>query len=71
MLIDALNKASAADFDKTYVDQQVMVHQDALMLMTAYSMSGDTPQLKDAAGMIAPVVQMHLDKIMSIQASLK
>ena len=70
-LIDALNKASDADFDKTYVDQQVKAHQDALMLMTSYSMSGDTPALKDAAGMITPVVQMHLDKIMSIQASLK
>jgi putative membrane protein len=71
MLIDALNKAASADFDRTYVSQQVMAHQDALMLMTAYSMSGDTPQLKDAAGMIVPVVQMHLDKIMSLQSALK
>lgn len=69
-MIEALNKASDADFDKTYVDQQVMAHTDALMLMQSYAASGDTPQLKDAAGMIAPVVQMHLDKIMMIQSSL-
>jgi putative membrane protein len=69
-LIVALNGASAADFDKTYVDQQVMAHKDALALMTSYSMSGDTPQLKDAAGMIVPKVQMHLDKINSIQMAL-
>jgi putative membrane protein len=69
-MIDALTSASAADFDKAYVDQQVMAHKDALALMTSYSMSGDTPQLKDAASMIVPTVQMHLDKITSIQMGL-
>ena len=69
-MIDVLNSASPADFDKTYVDQQVTAHKDALGLMTAYSTGGDTPQLKDAAGMIVPVVQMHLDHITTIQASL-
>jgi putative membrane protein len=69
-MIDALNKASDADFDKTYVDQQVMAHNDALALMTAYSMSGDVAQLKDAAGAIVPTVQGHLDKITAIQASM-
>jgi putative membrane protein len=69
-MIDALNAASDADFDKTYVDQQVTAHKDALALMTSYATSGDVPQLKDAAGKIAPVVQMHLDKITSIQAGL-
>jgi putative membrane protein len=62
-MIDALNSASAADFDKTYLDQQTMAHQDALMLMTAESQSGDVPQLKDAAGKILPVVQMHVDML--------
>jgi len=38
--------------------------------LTSYSMSGDTPQLKDAAGMIVPTVQMHLDKITAIQTGL-
>jgi putative membrane protein len=62
-MIDDLNKASDADFDKTYLAQQTMAHQDALMLMTAYSQGGDVPQLKDAAGMILPVVQMHVDML--------
>ncbi len=70
-MVDALNKASDADFDKTYVDQQVSAHKDALALMTAYSMSGDTAQLKAAAGMIVPVVQMHLDKITMIETAIK
>ena len=69
-MIDALNSASAADVDKTYVDQQVTAHKDALALMTAYATGGDTAQLKDAAGKIAPVVQMHLDHIIMIQGGM-
>ncbi len=67
-LIDALNGASAGDFDKTYLDQQTMAHQDALMLMTAESQVGDVPQLKDAAGQILPVVQMHVDMLSKMAA---
>ncbi len=70
-MIDALNSASDADFDKTYVDQQVKAHKDALALMQGYAMSGDTPALKDAAAKIAPVVQTHLDKITALQSSEK
>jgi putative membrane protein len=58
-----LEQRLAADFDKTYLDQQTMAHQDALMLMTAESQSGDVPHLKDAAGKILPVVQMHVDML--------
>lgn len=67
-MIEALNNASAADFDKTYLDQQTMAHQEALALMMAESQSGDVPQLKDAAGMILPVVQMHIDMLSKISA---
>ena len=67
-MIDALNNASAADFDKTYLGQQTMAHQDALALMTAESQSGDVPQLKDAAGKILPVVQMHVDMLAKMTA---
>lgn len=70
-MIDALNSASDADFDKTYVDQQVQAHKDALALMQGYAMSGDTPALKEAAAKIAPVVQMHLDKAVALQSSGK
>ncbi len=67
-MIDALNSASAADFDKTFLDQQTMAHHNALALMTAESQSGDVPQLKDAAGKILPVVQMHVDMLSKMTA---
>jgi len=69
--IDNLNQASDADFDKTYVDQQVAAHQEALDLMNGYAKDGSDAGLKGGAAKTAPVVQAHLDKIKSIQASLK
>ena len=69
--IDHLNAASDAEFDKTYVDQQVAAHKEALDLMQGYAKDGSDPGLKDGASKIAPTVQKHLDKITGIQSSLK
>ena len=69
--IDHLNQASDADFDKTYVDQQVAAHKEALDLMTGYAKDGSDAGLKGGAAKIAPTVQMHLDKIKAIQDGLK
>ena len=69
--IDNLKSASDADFDKTYVDQQVAAHEEALDLMQGYAKDGSDAGLKDAAGKIVPTVETHLDKIKAIQASMK
>ena len=69
--IDHLNKASDADFDKTYVDQQVAAHKEALDLMNGYAKDGSDAGLKGGAASTAPKVQMHLDKITAIQGAMK
>jgi putative membrane protein len=69
--IDNLNSASDADFDKTYIDQQVAAHEEALTLLQGYAKDGSVAGLKDAAAKTVPMVQMHLDLAKSIQASLK
>ena len=69
--IDHLNKASDADFDKTYVDQQVAAHGEALDLMTGYAKDGSDAGLKGGAAKTAPTVQMHLDKVKAMQAAMK
>jgi len=69
--IDNLKSASDADFDKTYVSQQVAAHDEALTLMTGYAKDGSNAGLKDAAAKTAPKVQMHLDKIKAMQAAMK
>ena len=68
--LDNLKAASAADFDKTYIDQQVAAHDEALTLMKGYSENGDNAELKAAAAKAAPKVQAHLDKARALQAQL-
>jgi putative membrane protein len=68
--IDNLNAAPAADFDKTYIDQQVAGHQEAPDLMKGYADKGSDAGLKDGAGKAVPKIQMHLDKAKEIQAKL-
>ena len=68
--IDHLNSASDADFDKTYIDQQVAGHQEALDLLKGYADKGSDEVLKTAAGEAVPKVQEHLDKAKAIQAQL-
>jgi putative membrane protein len=60
--LDDLNKASNEDFDKTYADDQVDVHQAALNLMQRYAQDGDTAAIKAFAAATAPAVQKHLDE---------
>lgn len=69
--LDNLKSASDADFDKTYIDQQVAAHGEALTLMQGYADGGGDAGLKAGAAKGAPKVQMHLDKAKAIQATLK
>jgi len=69
--LDELSSAAPADFDKAYMQSQIMAHQDALTVMKAYGANGDTPQIKDFATKTAVVVQTHLDKASNISDSLK
>jgi putative membrane protein len=69
--IDDLNKADAASFDKTYIDQQVDAHQAALDLMQRYAKDGDVAEIKAFAADTAPKVQEHLTKAKGLQDALK
>jgi len=65
-----LGKLSGADFDSTYVSQQIDAHEQALALMKLYAGHGEVPSLKAAAAAIEPKVQMHLDAIKAIKSKL-
>ena len=61
-----LQAASAADFDKLYVQDQIAGHQEALKLNRDYAAGGDFPGLKAFAAKVASKVQQHLDMIEGI-----
>jgi putative membrane protein len=68
-MIDNLNTASVADFDKKYLDQQNTVHSEALTLHTNFSKGNDVPDLRKFAMQTAPKVQAHLDKLKVLDTS--
>ena len=62
-MIAQLKAAPAAKRDMTYINQQVMAHEDALGVHTTYSKSGETAALKKAASGAVPIVTTHLNEV--------
>jgi len=66
--INELQTASAADFDRLYIGQQVPAHQAALDLHQSYSSGGDQAPLRMSAKAAVPIVKQHLDSAIKMQA---
>ena len=56
-LIDDLNSASTQDFNKTYANQQVDAHQEAVDLFKKYASSGDDADVKQFAEKTLPTIE--------------
>jgi putative membrane protein len=69
-MLDNLKAASAADFDKTYIDQQVAAHDETLTLLQGYAQNGSDAGLKAVADKATPVVQKHDDAAKKLQSKL-
>lgn len=67
-MLDNLRAASAADFDRVYLDQQTAAHQEALTLHSSYAEDGDNDALKKLAATTAPKVQHHFDMVKQLDA---
>src|SRR4051794_35338114 len=70
-LLQQLQQASGAEFDRLYVRQQITAHQQAVDMFRNYSQSGDTPQLKQWAAKTLPDLQQHLQMAQSLQQAVK
>lgn len=62
--------SAPADFDKTYVDQQVAAHQEAVTLFSGYAGKGDNTALKNFAISTLPTIQAHLTMAKDMQAAM-
>jgi putative membrane protein len=65
-LIDNLNAAAPADFDKVYLTQQDAAHNEALTLMQGYADHGDDAGLKGGAAKALPKIKAHLGHVQSL-----
>ena len=70
-MIGQLIAAPAASFDRTYIDQQVMAHQQALALQQGYAAGGDVPALRQAAQSAVLTVQAHLGQAQQMRGMLR
>ena len=70
-MIDDLNAAAPADFDKLYLAQQQTTQAGELTLLSAYAEGGESKDIKPAAARNIPKVQAHLAKVNELQAGLK
>ena len=69
-MIDKLDAADPGAFDKTYIDQQVAAHDEALGVFKGFAAGGDNEALKAFAASTAPKIQEHDDMAKKIQAGL-
>lgn len=70
-LIDNLNAAAPADFDKVYLQQQEAAHEEALTLIQGYADNGDDAGLKAGAAKALPKVKAHLEHVQDLNAKTR
>jgi putative membrane protein len=69
-MIQNLSGRRGRDFDRTYIDQQVQAHQQALGVVSGYANNGRPGPIRDAARKTVPIVQHHLDMASALQHRL-
>ena len=68
-MLDAL--AESPDFDRSYLQQQVSAHQQALALHGRFAASGDVVGLRGVAANAVPVVRRHLEHAQMLSRALR
>ena len=68
--IDQLRGMSGAEFDRTYVSQQIASHQQALMVQSDYAKGGSDAKLRKVAASTVPIVQGHLNTLTTLQSKV-
>ena len=60
-------KAAGDNFDTLYAERQIMAHQQALAMLTAYSRGGDSQPLRVYATRTSRIVEGHLEMLRKIR----
>jgi len=61
-MIDDLNAANGADFDRIYAKQQIRAHVKAAKLFDAYAEEGNNAALKQFAANALPAIKRHREE---------
>lgn len=69
--MNALQKtAKGAEFDRTYIDNEVSIHQAVLDFANQARVTTQTAELRDLIEKAVPIVKRHLDQAQEIQKKL-
>ena len=60
-MLNRLRRVPDSDFDRVYMNQQLVAHMNAAAVQEGYLRDGDNPALLQAAAQLRPIVQQHLD----------
>ena len=66
-MLDQLEGASGAEFDRLFLAQQKTAHQKALALLQSFARGGDTEPLKAFARKASGVVEGHIEHLNGIR----
>lgn len=69
-MLQQLQNASAAKFDRLFMEMQVKGHQDALKVQLSYGRRGDNDQLRNFANNSSSMVRDHLTQARQILRGL-
>ena len=69
-MLSALQSQTGPDFDRAYVDQQVLAHTQALAVEQSFAAAGKEPNLRHTAEQAVPLIQHHLEMAQQLRASL-
>ena len=69
-MLQHLQDAPDDAFDSTYLDQQVLAHEETVSLMRSYGEGGDNPQLRSVALGTLPVVERHLSHVKQLRTEI-
>ena len=70
--LEQLKGMQGADFDKAYIDKQVMMHEEVVAMMQDKLIpNAQSPKLKAALDKAAPKVQSHLKMARQLQSSMQ
>ena len=70
--LEQLEGMQGADFDKAYIDKQVMMHEEVVAMMQDKLIpNAQSPKLKAALDKAAPKVQSHLKMARQLQSSMQ
>ncbi|MGI4880055.1 MAG: DUF4142 domain-containing protein [Janthinobacterium lividum] len=68
--LSALQSVRDGDFDKAYARQQVLAHEQALVVEQGYATRGTEPAIRQVAQSAVPMIQHHLATARQLRATV-